>query len=276
MALITEDLAAYPNNAELAHKIKTQLGPDSEKAGVMESEAGFRPYLVGNGDLENGSSVEDRVTALNVLHSALSRCLERFAQLPGYEKADCMPYGLSECGFPTDGAAHHSAHENPTALISLTDSICHRRFSKECKMRFYVVCCLPEPWMVGLAEHLITVIGQGYVRKGGGLNYHLAGSSIIGVENLAEFQKRAHRDWVDENINQDGNSKTLLATLIKHVKALDGLSYDLTYKSKRHDELRPSSISHSSWTCCYARSSSRRGSLLTKGSGSTSMSSMRC
>lgn len=71
------------------------------------------------------------------------------------------------------------------------------------------------------------------------------GLSIIGVENLTEFQKRAHRDWVDENINQDGNSKTLLATLIKHVKALDGLSYDLTYKSKRHDELMKTIVDQS-------------------------------
>lgn len=159
-----------------------------------------------------------------------------------------MPYGLSEHGYTIDSAtrkAHHAAHENSTAFLSLTDAICRRRFSKEYKMRFYVVCCLPEPWMVGLAEHLITVIGQGYVRNGGGLNYHLAGLSIMGVENLIEFQKRAHRDWVDENINQDGNSKTLLAALIKHVKALDGLSYDLTYKSKRHDELMKTIVDQS-------------------------------
>lgn len=175
MALILEDLAAYPKDAKLAREVDSQIGRDGVKPSIRESQDGFRRYLYKQ---DRSTLIKDRLTSLTTLHSALSRRLERFAQLPGYDKTACMPYGLSEHGFTIDAAtrkAHHAAHENSTAFLSLTDAICRRRFGKEYKMRFYVVCCLPEPWMVGLAEHLITVIGQGYVRNGGGLNYHLAG-----------------------------------------------------------------------------------------------------
>ncbi|GAB7322751.1 hypothetical protein MBLNU13_g05331t1 [Cladosporium sp. NU13] len=205
---IEKSLRTYVDDADFANEVDCVFGLG--RTGKAVSTDTTRRYLARS---QENAPQEKRLEDLLAFCKGLRARILEAKQQPGYNVKNRMATPLCEVGYTNDAVrrkTQHQTHTESNALMNLVDAVCRHLYGTKYTMEFFVIYCIPESILVGLAEHLFSTLCQSYHKGGTGFNTVAAGNSTGTAKLVTKEQADAHREYVQREVDTKANSNALM------------------------------------------------------------------